>query len=53
MKSNGDQPFQAAAQIGEQGGELAVGRNRFGDLQQRFITRAGGVRMNRDRALHR
>jgi len=29
----GDQALEAAAQIGKQGGELAVGRNGFGHFQ--------------------
>ena len=40
----GNQRLEAAAQIGEQGGELAVGRDGFGHFQQGFIARAGGVR---------
>ena len=49
----GDEVPEAGAQIGEEGGKLAVGRDGFGDLQQRFIARPDFVWMDLGRRGHR
>ena len=47
MKSKGHQAFEQAAEIGKQGGELAVDGDRFGDFEQRLVACPRGVRTER------
>src|SRR6185369_9316689 len=41
------QAFQQAAEVGEEGGELAVGDDGFGYFEKRLVAFPGGVRMER------